>query len=287
MAQVVEFRRPGWKMRELEELADLFKQFRVVAVFDLTGLRANIIHEMRKILRGSCVIRVAKKKLFIKACELAGRPELKALVEDVKGPIGFIMSSIDSFKLSTLLEKSKVPMFAKAGERADFDVWVSETNTGLPPGPILSDFGKMKIPTRIEGGQVWIARDTKVASKGDVISDLLASMLVKLGVKAVLRGLTIRRAYEDGLILREEHLRISLEDVLRDIISTYALALALAAGIGYVTSETVAPMLSKSFREAIAVAVTAGYVTGETLGPVLGRAEREALHLASILETKQ
>lgn len=264
----------------------MLRRYRIVSIFDLSGLRANIIHEMRKLLRDSCVIRVAKKRLFIKACEEAGRPELKALLEDVKGPVGYIMSSINSFKLSMLLEKSKVPMFAKSGEKADFDVWVYETNTGLPPGPILSDFGKLKIPTRIEGGQVWVAKDTKVASKGDEISPLLASMLVKLGVKSVLRGLSIRRSYEDGVMLREEHLRINIDDFLGGFISAYTLALNFATQIGYVTPETIVPMLSKSYSEAIALAVAAGYVSGETMGPILRKAEMEALHLASVLKFK-
>jgi large subunit ribosomal protein L10 len=287
MAQMAEVRRPRWKVEEVEELARLLREYKVVATFELRGLRANIIHEMRKLLRDKCIIKVSKKNLFLKACDLAGRPELKAMVEDVKAPIGFILSSISSFRLAMLLEKSRVPMFAKAGERADFDVWVSEMNTGLPPGPILSDFGKLKIPTRIEGGQVWIAKDTKVASKGDEISPLLASMLVKLGVKSVLRGLTISRAYEDGVILTEEHLRISLEDIANNLKAAYSLALSFASEVGYISHETIGPMVIKSLRNAMALAVALGYVSRETLAPLVIRAEREASLLSSFLESRK
>jgi large subunit ribosomal protein L10 len=275
MAQMAEVRRPRWKVEEVEELARLLREYKVVATFELRGLRANIIHEMRKLLRDKCIIKVSKKNLFLKACDLAGRPELKAMVEDVKAPIGFILSSISSFRLAMLLEKSRVPMFAKAGERADFDVWVSEMNTGLPPGPILSDFGKLKIPTRIEGGQ------------GDEISPLLASMLVKLGVKSVLRGLTISRAYEDGVILTEEHLRISLEDIANNLKAAYSLALSFASEVGYISHETIGPMVIKSLRNAMALAVALGYVSRETLAPLVIRAEREASLLSSFLESRK
>ncbi len=284
MAQIAQVRRPRRKVEDVEELVRLLREYEVVATFELSGLRANIIHEMRKLLRDKCVIKVSKKNLFLKACEIAGRPELKQLVEDFKAPVGFILSGISSFRLSMLLEKSRVPMFAKAGERADFDVWVSEMNTGLPPGPILSDFGKLKIPTRIEGGQVWVAKDTKVASKGDEISALLASMLVKLGVKSVLRGLSISRAYEDGVILTSEHLRISVDDFANNLRTAYSQALFLAVELGYITPDTVTLMVSKSHREALALAVAIGYVSDETLSLLVVKASREASLLASLLE---
>ncbi|GBC68785.1 50S ribosomal protein L10 [archaeon HR01] len=281
MAQLAEVRRPRWKTEEVEDIAQHLREYPVVAVFDLRGLRANIIHEMRKRLRGSCVIRVSRKSLFLKACELAGRPELKKLVEDLQTPVGYILSKISSFQLSMILEKEKVPMFAKAGERADFDVWVSETNTGLPPGPILSDFGKLKIPTRIEGGQVWIAKDTKVASKGDEISPLLASMLVKLGVKSVLRGISILRAYEDGIILNASDLKIDVEAVGRQLAEAYILSLEVAAAASYITVETIAILLVKSSRHAQALAEAAGYISRDNIEALLLKAERSARALAS------
>jgi large subunit ribosomal protein L10 len=281
MAQMAEVRRPRWKVEEVEDIARHLREYPIVAIFGLRGLRANIIHETRKRLRGSCVIRVAKKSLFLKACELADRPELKQLVQDLDTPVGYILSKISSFKLSMILEKEKVPMFAKAGEKADFDVWVSETNTGLPPGPILSDFGKLKIPTRIEGGQVWIAKDTKVASKGDEISPLLASMLVKLGVKSVLRGLSISRAYEDGVIITASDLIIDIGEVARQIAEFYKASLKVATELGYISAETIFLLLKKSSRQALALAEATGYISRDSIEALLVKAEIGAKALAS------
>ena len=276
-AQVVAERRiPEKKVREVEELASLIQKYPVIAVFKLTGLRANLIHEIRKKLRDLATIRIAKKNLFLKAAEKAGKPELAELLKDLYEPVGFIFSDISAFRLKLILDKNKVAMHAKAGETADIDVIVPEMNTGLPPGPVLSDFGKLKIPTKIEGGQIWIAKDTLVAHKGDVISPALASLLARLDIKAVMKGIVIEKAYEDGVIIKGEDLALDLESFRRDLASAHSTALALASEIGYLTKETVTPILTKAFLEAKALAVEAGIPEKDVLPELLARAEMEA-----------
>jgi len=271
-----ERRIPKWKIEEVEELSKLISGHRVVAVFRLTGLRANLIHEIRKTLRGTAILRVAKLNLFKKAAEKVGKPELVKLVEDIKEPLGFIFSNVSAFKLKLTLDKNRIPMHAKAGERADFDVVVPEMNTGLPPGPILSEFGKLGIPTKIEGGQIWIAKDTVVAKKGDEISPALASLLARLDIKAVLKGVTIERAFEDGVLLSKEQLEIDLEKVKEDLMAAHGQALTLSTEIGYITKETVVPILLKSYAEARALAIEAGIPSKDTIRDLLLKAEAMA-----------
>lgn len=277
---------PERKVRIVEELAQLLASNRIVAVFRLVGLRANLLHEMRRKLRGIAVIKIAKKNLFIKAAEKAGRPELKALVEDIKEPAGFIFSNTSAFKLKIILDKNRIPMHARAGEKADFDVVVPEMNTGLPPGPILSEFGKLKIPTRIDGGQIWIARDTVVARKGDVISPELASLLAKLDIKAVLKGISIEKAFEDGVLLTGEQLELDLEKIAEEVKSAHLRALGLAMEISYVTRETVIPLLARGVLEARALAIEAEIPSKEIIRDIIMLAERraQALKAAAKLE---
>jgi len=273
-----------WKLEEVDELAKLIQDYPVVAVFKLVGLRANLLHEIRKILRGKAILRVAKKTLFCKAAEKAGKPELKQLLEDVKEPVGLIFSKIDAFKLKLILDKNRIPMHAKAGERADMDVIVPEMNTGLPPGPILGDFGKLKIPTKIEGGQIWIAKDTLVAKKGDVISPLLASLLARLDIKAVLKGVEIVKAYVDGVILTSEDLTIDLEKIKEDLRSAYTDAVNLATEIGYTVRETIIPLLVKAEAQARALAIEAEIPARDVITEIILRAERMAAALKQAIK---
>ena len=267
---------PEWKRREVEELSKLISSHRVVAVFKLTGLRANLIHEIRRKLRDIAILRVAKKTLFKIAAERAGKPELAKLVEDFKEPLGFIFSNTSAFKLKIILDKNRIPMHAKAGETADFDVTVPEMNTGLPPGPILSEFGKLGIPTKIEGGQIWIAKDTVVARRGDVISPELASLLARLDIKSVLKGVVIEKAYEDGVILTREQLEIDLERFSEDLRSAHQQAVLLSVELGYVTRETITPLLVKCAMEAKALAIEAEIPSKETIEDILRAAEAKA-----------
>lgn len=267
---------PGRKVGIVEELSQLISSNRVVAVFRLVGLRANLLHEMRGKLRGVAAIRIAKKNLFIKAAERAGKPDLRALVDDFKEPVGFIFSNTSAFRLKIILDKNRIPMHARAGESADFDVVVPEMNTGLPPGPILSEFGKLKIPTRIDGGQIWIAKDTVIARKGDVISPELASLLARLDIKAVLKGISIEKAFEDGILLAREQLELDLEKIAEEVRSANIQALSLAMEAGYIARETVIPLLIKCALEARALAIEAEIPSKETIQDLILLAERRA-----------
>ncbi len=271
----------AWKERELAELVDCIKKYPVIAVFGLTGVRANVLHELRAKLRQNTVFKVTKKTLFIKAAEKAGITQLKSLVEDKLNPIGLIFSDVSAFKLALILQKNRVLMHAKAGEKADVDVIIPECNTGIPPGPILSELGKMKIPTRIDGGSIWIAKDTLVAKKGDVISPALASLLMKLDIKAVLKGVMIEAAYEGGRIYSGDELLIDLDKTRREIEAAVKNAFNFAVNISYVTKETSAQVIALAYMKALAVAIEASYVTKETLPYLLKKAYAEALLLQS------
>jgi large subunit ribosomal protein L10 len=277
---------PERKVRIVEELSQLISSNRVIAVFRLVGLRANLLHEVRKKLRGIAAIKIAEKNLFIKAAERAGKPDLRTLVDDFKEPMGFIFSNTSAFRLKIILDKNRIPMHARAGESADFDVVVPEMNTGLPPGPILSEFGKLKIPTRIDGGQIWIAKDTVIARKGDVIPPELASLLARLDIKAVLKGISIEKAFEDGILLAREQLELDLEKIAEEVRSANIQALSLAMEAGYIARETVIPLLIKCALEARALAIEAGIPSKETIQDLILLAERraQALKAAAKLE---
>lgn len=276
----------AWKERVVAELVEYIKKYPTIAVFELTGIRANVLHELRAKLRQDTVFKVTKKTLFMKAAEIAGIPQLKKLVENMPKPIGLLFSNISAFKLALILQKNRVLVHAKAGEKADVDVIIPECNTGIPPGPILSELGKMKIPTRIEGGSIWIAKDTLVAKKGDVISSSLASLLMKLDIKAVLKGISINAAYEGGRIYSGDELLIDVDKVKEEIKSAIGYAFNFAVNIGYMSKETSAQVIALAYMKALAVAVQASYITKETLPYLLNKAHAEALLLQSVAKVQ-
>ena len=122
---------------------------------------------------------------------------------------------------------------AKSGDIAAMDVVVPQGNTGQPPGPFISQLNGAGLPTRIESGSVWVAKDTLVARKGEAINERVASVLSKLGIKAVEAGLSMRAVYDEGLMVLENQLKIDVDATRKSLQQNQAEAFALALEIAY------------------------------------------------------
>ena len=154
------------KAEEVEEVEDLMQRHKVMGVSSLQKVRAAQLQELRRKLEDSAYLRVIKNTIIKRAiakCE--DKPGLKELEGHISGSNIYLFTNINPFELVLLLEKSKIKTTAKAGDVAAYDVIVPAGNTGLPPGPIISQFSAVGLPTRIEAGSVWVNRDTLVAKK--------------------------------------------------------------------------------------------------------------------------
>ncbi|MGD0159274.1 MAG: 50S ribosomal protein L10 [Candidatus Bathyarchaeia archaeon] len=272
------------KVKEVEEITDLIKKYRVVGIANLQKVRAAQMQEFKKNLAEKVYMRVMKNtliKLAIENCK--EKPDLKRLEEHLQGSNVYIFTDEDPFKLALILERGKVKTTAKSGDLAAFDVVVPAGNTGQPPGPIISQLNAVGLPTRIESGSVWINKDTLVVKKGEAINERLASMLSKLGVKPVESGLAMTYVYEDGLIITQEQLRIDPEETKHDIERAYADSLALSLSAAYPTEENIAILLQIAHRQAYTLSLNAAIPTKETIEDLIRKANAEMLSLSSKL----
>lgn len=237
-------------------------------------------------------MRVIKNTLMKRAIENCNeKPELKKLEKHLTGPNVFLFTNMNPFKLALLIEKSKVRMVAKAGDIASFDIVVPAGNTGQPPGPIISQLNAVGLPTRIESGSVWITKDTLVARKGEVISERLASVLSKLGIKAVEAGLILKVAYDEGLVIEGEQLKVDVNETKKQFENAHADAFKLSIGIAYPTKENIQVLLQIAYQEAYALSLGAAIPTKETISDLIRKAHAEMLSLSmripNLGETKQ
>jgi len=253
----------------------------VVGVASLQKVRASQLQELKRKLAADVYMRVVKNTLMKRAIEnCKGKPGLEKLEKHLKGPNVFLFTNMNPFKLAMLLEKGKVRMTAKAGDIASFDVIVPAGNTGQPPGPIISQLNAVGLPTRIEAGSVWITKDTLVARKGDVISERLASVLSKLGIKPVEAGLMLKAAYDEGLIIEEEQLKVDIEGTKKLFENAYAEAFKLSMGVAYTTRENIQILLQIAHQEAYALSLGAAIPTKETIKDLIRKAYTEMLSLS-------
>jgi large subunit ribosomal protein L10 len=264
----------AWKKEAIVQLQQLLEKYPVIAAADLTKVRSSQIHELRKRLRDRVALVVTKNNLLRKSVELSGSGQGRVgeFVKDLQGSNILLFTDVNPYSLIILLDKSKVRVPAKAGDIATGEITVPAGNTGLPPGPVISEFGEIKVQTRIEGGSIWVAKDSVVARKGDLITPKMASVLSKLGLKPMEAGLTLATAYDNGTVLKSADLVLDITAYRKDIVQALSNAFSLSLDAGYVTRENAPQILGKGMREAIALAVGAGFLETGTVVPVLRRA---------------
>jgi large subunit ribosomal protein L10 len=253
----VRLKYPEKKVKMLAQLEELVSRYNTIALAKIHKVRAAQLMSLRKKLAGQARLLVAKNTLAKKALQKLKNSE--PFVKLLEGQNLLIFTNMDPFKLNLLLERNKVFLPARAGDVATDPIVVPAGNTGLPPGPVLSEFKECGIPTRIDAGSIWVTKDTVVRQKGEVISPKLASLLAKLGIKPIRAGISIYAAYVDGIVLMEEDLKINLEEYSKQISELHSQALALAVEAGYPAKESLPLLIAKAVQQSYVVALSAGY----------------------------
>jgi len=278
---------PRKKRLMYDELQQLPRQYSVIALSKMTKVRATQLMTIRKKFRKEIKIKVIKDKVAIRAFEkvkdLSG---LENLSKQLEGQCALIFTNINPFKLNLIFAQNKVFLAAKGGDIAAKEITVPAGNTGITPGPVLSEFKMANVPTRIDQGTVWVSKDTLVAKPGDVISTPLASLLSKLNVKPIEAGISVNFAVAEGMTFQDKDLLINLDEYKEGLIRSFEQALALATEAGYMTAETINPLLVKAQHQARSLAAESGYLTYETAEFVLPRAHLQAQAVANKAKEK-
>jgi large subunit ribosomal protein L10 len=272
------------KIGEVEEIKELLKGYKYIAIASLQKVRAPQLQELKKSLAGKVYMRVLKNTLTKLAIDTMETDDLKKLDDYLEGANLFLFTDINPFKLALLLERGKVKTTAKSGDISAMDVVIPEGSTGQPPGPIISQLNAVGLPTRIESGSVWVSKDTLVVRKGESISERLAALLSKLGVKAVEAGLAMKVVLDEGMIITGDLLKVDVEATRKSIEQSSNEAFALTLSIAYPTPENVDALLQVAHKEAFALALNAAVPTKETIKDIIQKAHTEMLSLNTAVE---
>ena len=273
------------KVDKVKEVKDLLSKYNSVGIASLEKVRAAQLQKLKKKLIKSAFIKVFKNSLISRAIsETEGKLGLDKLEEYLTGPNLFLFTNLNPFKLVILLEKSRVNATARAGDLAAFDVVVPAGNTGLAPGPIISQFTAVGLRTRIESGSVWVSKATMVVKKGEPISAQLASLLAKLGIKPVEVGLTLKVVFDDGVILNETALTVDLEEFRGQVELAHKSAFILSLEAAYPIPENIDSLLVRAFQEAYNLALDANILNNKTVVDLIRKANMQMLGLNEKLE---
>ena len=272
---------PKKKTQMYQQLQELPKKYSVLALVRMEKVRGSQLLPLRKKLQGEVEIVSIKDKVAKLAFEKAGITGVDKLSEKITGQCVFMFTNMSPFKLNVLLGKNKVMLFARGGDTASMDVVIPPKNTGIAPGPMLTDFKENNIPTKIDQGTIWIMKETVPVKKGEPISEKLAGLLTKLDIKAIEAGIVLNSALESGLVYEQEEMIIDLEKFRNDLTQAHQEAVSLSIEAAYITADNIEQILAKAAQSARSVSTEAGYLTDDTKEQVLQKAHGQAKGVAS------
>jgi len=271
---------PKRKTQMYQQLQELPKQYKVLALVKMTKVRASQILPLRKKLKGEVEFVSIKDKVAQKALEKVDIPGIKDMIGELTGQCLFMFTNMSPFKLNVLLAKNKIMLAARGGDISSIDIVVPEKNTGIAPGPMLTEFKNAGIPTKIDQGTIWISKETTPVKKGGVINEKLAPLLGKLDIKPVEAGIALHSAVEEGLKYSEEEMVIDVEKIRGEFAQAHQQAVSLSIEAAYITPENIGQILSKAAQSARSVSIESGFMTEETKEQILQKADAQAKALA-------
>jgi len=278
---------PKKKRLMYQEMMKFPKEYSALAISNLNKVRGSQLMQLRKKFRAEMKLRVVKNKVVQRAFEkIDDIPRLPEFSNRLEGQCLLLFTNTNPFRLNLIFDKSKIFLPAKGGDIAPTEIIVPAGNTGITPGPVLSEFKEANVPTKIDQGSIWVVKDTRVSKPGDQISQKLASLLSKLDIKPIEAGISVSCALADGLLFTEEDLKIDLDTYAKEMAKGAFEGLNLAILCGYLTPETVMPLILQAAQEALNVSVSTGYLTKDTIKPILLNAHAQSLSVSNLIKEK-
>ena len=262
-------------------MEELPKKYSVTALVRMEKVRASQLLPLRKKLKGEVEIISIKDKIAQKAFEKLDISGIKKLKENLTGQCLFMFTNMSPFKLNVLLGKNKIMLAARGGDVASMDVVVPPKNTGIAPGPMLTEFKENKIPTKIDQGTIWILKETTPIKKGEIISTRLAALLGKLDIKPIEAGIVLNSALSEGVLFTENELVVDVDLFRKQISEAHQNAVSLSIEAAYITNENIEQILAKASQSARSVSLEIGYMTDDNKEQIIQKADGHAKSVVS------
>jgi large subunit ribosomal protein L10 len=278
---------PKGKQELYQQMLELPKSYNVIALSKVNKVRATQLMKIRKKFHKEIIIKVIKNRVTQRAFEkISDVQGIDKLSSQLEGQCALMFTNISPFKLNLIFDQNKVFLLAKGGDITKTEIMIPSGDTGITPGPVLSEFKEANVPTKIDQGTIWVSRDTIVAKPTDVISTKLASLLSKLNIKPIEAGIVVNYAIADKLVFAEDDLRIDLNEIKNELGRSYNESISLAVASSYLTRESMGYLLSKASRQAQYLALESNYLSKDTAGQIISTEEMKARNLVNKLKNK-
>lgn len=138
------------------------------------------------------------------------------------------------------------------------DVFVPAGPTGMEPSQI-SFFHALNISTKINKGQIEIAKDYQVCAVGKKIGSSEVTLLQKMNIKPFAYQMYVQSAFDDGAILDAATCKISPDDIIGLFQKGVRNLTAVSLQTGYATQLSVAHSIQNAFKNLAAIGLSIDY----------------------------
>ena len=272
-----------WKKQEVTTLVELFNKYPTVAVANLDRFPTSLFQVLRKKLQGKAVFKVTKTKVAQRALEQS-KKKVSGIGKYVKDSCCIIFTTIEPFEFHSFIKKNKGNVYAKEGNLAPEDIIIPAGDTGLPPGPALSDLKQAGLNVRPMGATIHIIEDKVVTKKGEPVAKAVAATLSKLDIRPIKVVMNLLAAYDGTQLYEGKVLDIDLDQVFENFKSAHFQAFNLALNLAYLTPATLPLLLRKATFDSMNLALNANIYTEETIKVFLSKANIEATILKGMVK---
>lgn len=233
------------KIEDVKRFAEKIKSSEAIIILDVKGLPSKQFQDIKKKLRGSLDVEMAKKSILIRAIDAAGEG-FAGLKEHVKENCAIGFSDSDAFEIAGVLSGNRNPIGAKAGQEAPEDIQVEAGATELMPGPAISELGALGLQVAVEEGKIAIKKSKVIVKKGEKVNEDAASIMQKLGIKPFLIGLEPIVIYDKKSRKIFTDVKIDKEKTVEELKTAKVKALGFAQKIMFYCRETIGYLLAKA-----------------------------------------
>ncbi len=269
---------PTKKNNLYKSISTYATQYKNIALIRMEKVRASQISSLRKKLHDTKIFSV-KDRIAKKALSNINMDGIDNIVNGINGQCMLVFTNVSPFELSAIFAKNKTMLLSREGDISNIDIIIPAKNTGVAPGPILTDFKENGIPTKIDQGTVWITKDTQVIKKGEKISAKLASILGKLNIKPIEATVKLNMAMEEGNYYNNIDLIIDVDWYKEAFLRSHASCLLLSVECNYVTPESINSIIVKLVNLAFNLSINITYMNTDNKKEIINKAHNNALLL--------
>jgi large subunit ribosomal protein L10 len=273
------------KEKIINELVGYLKNYKYFIIADLFKIKSADLQALRKIFYDSLKFKVVKNSLFRVALKKVYEENtIKKLEPYLQKQNIFIFSNANLYEIYLQLEKNKIKTAAKPGDIAEEDIIIPAGNTGITPGPVMSKFSKLKIPTKVEEGAITVTKDTVVVKKGDKISSEVVELLNLLGIKPISVTLKLKYGFDGKNII--ENIYLDLNQIKKEIEKAQQYVLNLSLNAILPIKEIMPVIITQAHNNSIKVLQSLVIPDKEVLKYSIQRAISNAQNIYELLKTK-